>query len=136
MDKMKGLVAIVTGSSRGLGRAIATEYSREGAKVVACARPKTPTQLPGTVEQTAKEIRDQGGEALAIACDVSDEDQVQAMVRQVMDHYGRIDVLVNNAGIMILGESFLEIDTTRWDQLMGVNVRAAYLTCRISLHGF
>ena len=48
----------------------------------------------GTVEQTAKEIRDQGGEALAIAYDVSDEDQVQAMVRQVIDHYGRIDVLV------------------------------------------
>jgi len=133
VDKMKGLVAIVTGSSRGLGRAIATEYSREGAKVVACARPKSPTQLPGTVEQTAKEIRDQGGEALAIACDVSDEDQVQAMVRQVMDHYGRIDVLVNNAGIMILGESFLDIDTARWDQLMGVNVRGAYLTCRYVL---
>ena len=133
MDKMKGLVAIVTGSSRGLGRAIATEYAREGAQVVACARPKSPTPLPGTVDETAKEIRDQGGKALALACDVSDEEQVKDMVQQVMDQFGQIDVLVNNAGIMILGESFLDIDTARWDQMMEVNVRGVYLTCRYVL---
>ena len=127
---MKGLVAIVTGSSRGLGRAVANEYAREGARVVVCARPKSPMQLPGTVEETVGEIRNQGGEALGITCDVSDEEQVKAMVQQVVDHYGRIDVLANNAGIMILGESFLDIDTTRWDQIMGVNVRGPYLTCR------
>ena len=69
MDKMRGMVAIVTGSSRGLGRAIALEYGREGATVVACARPASPTQLPGTVAETAQAILDQGGESLAIACD-------------------------------------------------------------------
>ena len=133
MDKMKGMVAIVTGSSRGLGRAIAVEYGREGATVVACARPASPTQLPGTVDETAQEILNHGGESLAIACDVSEEAQVKAMVQQVMERYGKIDVLVNNAGIMILGESFLDIEPARWDQIMSVNLRGAYLTCRYVL---
>ena len=133
MDEMKGMVAIVTGSSRGLGRAIAIEYGREGATVVVCARPKSPTQLPGTIEETAQEILDYGGESLAIACDVSEEDQVKSMVRQVMERYGKVDVLVNNAGIMILGESFLDIEPARWDQMMNVNLRGAYLTCRYVL---
>jgi 3-oxoacyl-[acyl-carrier protein] reductase len=133
MDKMKGMVAIVTGSSRGLGRAIAMEYGREGATVVACARPTSPTQLPGTVDETAQMIIDHGGESLAIACDVSEEAQVKSMVQQVMDRYGKIDVLVNNAGIMILGESFLEIEPARWDQIISVNLRGAYLTCRYVL---
>ena len=130
MDKMKGLVAIVTGSSRGLGRAIAFEFAGEGAQVVACARSESPAPLPGTAHETAQQIRDHGGEALALACDVTDEQQVKSMVQQAMDQYGRIDVLVNNAGIMILGETFLDIDTARWDQLMNVNVRGAYLACR------
>ena len=133
MDKMKGLVSIVTGSSRGLGRAIAVEFAAEGAHVVACARPESTAPLPGTAQETAQQIRGQGGNALALACDVTDEQQVKSMVQHVMDQYGRIDVLVNNAGIMILGETFLDIDTTRWDQLMNVNVRGAYLACRYVL---
>ena len=133
MTSMKGMVAIVTGSSRGLGRAIATEYGREGATVVACARPQSPAPLPGTVNETAELIRSEGGEALAMACDVGNEQEVKAMVQRVVDRYGRIDVLVNNAGIMILGEKFLDIDTARWDNIMEVNVRGAYLTCRYVL---
>ena len=133
MTSMKGMVAIVTGSSRGLGRAIATEYGREGATVVACARSQSPAPLPGTAIETAELIKNEGGEALAVACDVGNEEQVKAMVRQVVDRYGRIDVLVNNAGIMILGEKFLDIDTARWDNIMEVNVRGAYLTCRYVL---
>ncbi len=133
MDKMKGLVAIITGGSRGLGRAIAAEYAREGARVAVCARAESPTSLSGTAHETARQIQDRGGDALAVPCDVSNEEQVRSMVRQVMECYGRIDVLVNNAGIMVLGESFLNIDTARWDQLMGVNLRGAYLTCRYVL---
>ena len=105
MDRMKDMVALVTGGSRGLGRAIAKEYAREGAKVVVCARSQSPAGLPGTLEQTVKDIQDQGGEALPVACDVSDEAQVSDLVQQVIDRYGRIDVLVNNAGIMVLGET-------------------------------
>ena len=133
MGKMDGLVAIVTGGSRGLGRAIAREYAREGAKVVVCARLQSPTGLAGTIDETARDIRAEGGDALPVPCDVSDEIQVKDMVERVMEQYGRIDVLVNNAGIMVLGESILEIDTARWDRNMAVNVRGPYLTCKYVL---
>ena len=68
-----------------------------------------------------------------MTCDVSDDEQVKDMVRRVMERYGQIDVLVNNAGIMVLGESCLEIDSARWDQLMAANVRGPFLTCRYIL---
>ena len=97
--QMNGLVVIVTGSSRGLGRAIAKEYARQGARVVVTARPSSPTGLPSTIHQTVDDIRGEGGEALPVPCDVSDEEQVRAMVQQVKHHYGQIDVLVNNAGL-------------------------------------
>ena len=127
---MQGLVAIVTGSSRGLGKAIAMEYARQGASVVVSARPESPTGLPGTISATADAIHAEGGDAFPIPCDVSDDGQVKEMVRLVMERYGRIDVLVNNAGIMVLGESLLEIDPLRWRQSMAVNVDGPYFTCR------
>ena len=130
MDRMKGMVAVVTGSSRGLGRAIAREFAREGASVVVSARPSSPTGLAGTAEETARAIEAEGGEAFALPCDVSDEAQVRSMVERTMDRYGKIDVLVNNAGIMVLGESIMEIDPARWDQSIAVNVRGPYLVCR------
>jgi NAD(P)-dependent dehydrogenase (short-subunit alcohol dehydrogenase family) len=128
--QMEGMVAIVTGASQGLGRAIAEAYAREGSKVVVTARPRSPTGLPGTAEQTAHEIQEAEGEALAIPCDMGEEDQVRRMVRHVMDRYGKIDVLVNNAGIMISSEPFLDIGPERWDALWAANVRGPYLTCR------
>ena len=132
-SKMAGMVAVVTGGSRGLGRAIAKEFAREGAKVVAGARPQSPTGLTGTVAETVADIQAQGGEAVEIPCDVSEEGQVKAMVQQTMERYGRIDVLVNNAGLMVLGHTILEIDPDSWDQLVAVNVRGPYLVCRAVL---
>ena len=128
--QMKGMVAIVTGASRGLGKAIALAYAAEGATVVACSRPTSPTGLAGSADDTASEIRENGGQALGIPCDVTDEAQVKAMVERVMDSYGRIDVLVNNAGLMIINEPFLDIDPNSWDNLMAVNIRGPYLCCR------
>ena len=130
MGQMDGMVAIVTGASRGLGRATAREYAREGASVVVCARSTSPTGLSGTLEETVEEIRFVGGDVFAIDCDVTDESQVNEMVRQAAERYGKIDVLFNNAGFMVLGESILEIDPTRWDQLMRVNVNGPYLCSR------
>jgi NAD(P)-dependent dehydrogenase (short-subunit alcohol dehydrogenase family) len=127
---MKGMVAIVTGASRGLGKAIAFAYANEGATVVACSRPTSPTGLAGTADDTAAEIRANGGNALGLGCDVTDEAQVKVMVDRVIDTYGRIDVLVNNAGLMIINEPFLDIEPHRWDNLMSVNVRGPYLCCR------
>ena len=118
MGKMEGMVALVTGGSRGLGRAIAKEYAREGASVVVCARRKSPTGLTGTIEETVADIRALGGEAFPVPCDVTNGAQVSQMVRQVMDRYGRIDVVVNNAGAMVLGQTILEISPSLWDQVL------------------
>ena len=130
MGQMDGMVAIVTGASRGLGRAIAREYATEGASVVICARSQSPTGLAGTLEETAAGIRDAGGDVLAVECDVTDEGQVNEMVRRAVERYGRIDALFNNAGAMVLGETLLEIDAARWEQLMRVNVNGPYLCSR------
>ena len=133
MGQMDGMVAIVTGASRGLGRATAREYASEGASVIICARSQSPTGLTGTLEETALDIRNTGGDVFAIDCDVTDESQVSEMVRRAKERYGRIDVLFNNAGAMVLGESILEIDPARWDQLMRVNVSGPYLCSRAVL---
>ncbi len=133
MGQMHGMVAIVTGASRGLGRAIAREYAREGASVVICARSQSPTGLAGTLAETASEISNAGGDVLAVDCDVTDEAAVNDMVRQAVDRFGRIDVLFNNAGLMVLGESILDIDAPRWEQLMRVNVNGPYLCSRAVL---
>ena len=133
MGKMDGMVAVVTGASRGLGRAIAKEYANEGASVVICARAQSPTGLAGTLEETAADIRNAGGDVLAVDCDVTDEAQVDAMVRQALDRYGNIDVLFNNAGAMVLGESILEIEPSRWEQVMRVNANGPYLCTRAVL---
>lgn len=131
--QMNDLVAIVTGASRGIGRAIAKEYARQGARVVVAARPKTTTGLSSTIYQTADDIQQVGGEAMPVPCDVADEGQVRAMVQQVTNHYGRIDVLVNNAGIFYPRKSLLEFESAQWDETMAVNVRGPYLTCRYVL---
>ncbi len=133
MSQMQDMVAIVTGASRGLGRAIAQEFAREGASVAICARANSPTGLTGTMDETAQAIRDAGGAVFPLVCDVTDEEQVQEMVRQVVERYGRIDVLFNNAGAMVLGESIQEIDPVRWNRIMTVNVTGPYLCSRAVL---
>ena len=129
-NKMDGMVAIVTGASRGLGRAIAREYASEGAKVVVSARRDSPTGLPGTAIETAEQIRAEGGEAMALTCDVTNEEQVMHMVGQAIDVYGKVDVLVNNAGVMVLGKDLLDIMPDEWDQSVETNLKGTYLCCR------
>lgn len=132
-NKMDGMVAIVTGASRGLGRAIANEFAAEGAKVAVSARHDSPTGLPGTAEETAADIRSRGGKALGLVCDVTNVDEVMAMVGRTIDVYGRVDVLVNNAGIMVLGETLMDIEPEKWDRSMAANLRGPYLCCRAVL---
>ena len=127
---MKGLITLITGGSRGLGKAIAIEYANQGATVIVTSRPDSPSGLPGTALETAHIINLSGGNALGIPCDITDEFQVNNVVKEVITQFGKIDVLVNNAGLMIPCEPFLDIDPVRWDQLMTVNIRGPYLACR------
>ena len=91
----------MTGASRGIGRATAIALAHEGADVVCTARSTqdAPSKLPGTIEDAAREIEALGRRALAIACDVSDEEQVASMVARTLREMGRIDLLVNNAAV-------------------------------------
>ena len=127
---MEGLVAVVTGSSRGIGKGIAKVFAEEGARVAVVARSEQEGgRLPGNIHLTVQEIQQAGGQAIAIRCDVTDEEQVQAMATAVMDAYGRIDVLVNNAGIQVNVE-LLDLQTRHWDLTMRVNLRGPFLCCK------
>jgi 3-oxoacyl-[acyl-carrier protein] reductase len=123
VNRLKDKVAVVTGSSSGIGKAIALRFGAEGAKVVVAAR------RMALCEQTADQIRKSGGEAWAIQTDVADEPQVERLIEETVKRYGRLDILVNNAGIF--GGKRLA-DTTRkdFDEVMNVNLRGTFFCCR------
>src|SRR5271169_4515591 len=98
---LSGRVAVVTGSSRGIGKALALRLAREGADVVVAAKSETSSEkLPGTIYDTAEEIRALGRRALAIPTDVRSDDAVRVMIERTIAELGRIDILVNNAGAL------------------------------------
>src|SRR3990170_3973318 len=129
---LAGQVAVVTGASRGIGRAIAVEFARAGADIVVAARSseKAPSKLPGTIEETARQVEAAGrrpngrpsGRALAVPMDVTDEAQIQAMAQRTLDEFGRADILVNNAGITFPAP-FSQTPLKRCDLVMNVNLR-------------
>jgi citronellol/citronellal dehydrogenase len=121
---LSGQVAVVTGASRGIGRAIAIDFARAGADIVAAARSsdKAPSKLPGTIEETARQVEAVGRRALAVPMDVTDEAQVQAMAQRALDEFRRVDILVNNAGISF-PTPFSQTSLKRWDLVMNVNLR-------------
>ena len=128
-----GKVAVVTGASRGIGKAIAIELAKEGADVVVAARTETPDgRYPGTIHQTADEIEALGRRALAVRTDLTKEADVQSMVGHVLDELGHIDILVNNAGVA-LQSPFMQITAKQWDIVMNVDVRGIFFCCRAVL---
>ena len=130
---LTGRVAVVTGASRGIGKALALRLAREGADVVVAAKSEQSTEkLPGSIHETAAEIRALGRRALAVATDVRDEDAIRNMVERTISELGRLDVLVNNAGA-IWTRPILETPPKRFDLMMGINARAAYIACYYAL---
>jgi NAD(P)-dependent dehydrogenase (short-subunit alcohol dehydrogenase family) len=132
--RLAGKVAIVTGASRGLGQYCALGYGREGAAVVVAARTEQQRDpgLPGTIYDTARMISEAGGEALALACNVADRESITAMVDAVMSRYGRIDVLMNNAGVLPAG-NLSTVDPRHWELEFRINVHGPFHCSRAVL---
>ncbi|NKB71206.1 MAG: glucose 1-dehydrogenase [Candidatus Latescibacteria bacterium] len=126
MDQLDGKVALITGSGSGMGRATASLFAREGARVVAVDIDAAGGQ------ETVESIHQEGGEAIFVAADVARAADVKAMVANTVETYGQIDILHNNAGVVLV--KFLE-DTSEeeWDHLMGVNLKAIFLAVKYAV---
>lgn len=120
MARLAGKVAIVTGAAMGIGRACAERMAQEGARVAV-----VDTQVESG-ESIAAGIRQRGGQARYFTCDVTGEDAVRALMRQVCDVFGRIDALVNNAGISGIDKPTHEVTEAEWDRVQAVNVKGPF----------
>ena len=129
MSKLAGKVAVVTGSGRGLGAAIATRYAQEGAKVVV-------TDIDGdNAKAVAERIKNAGGEAIAVLTDVSQKDQVDALVAATLDAFGGLHVMLNNAGLVRDAvKHVLEADVEFFDKVIAANLRGHYLCSVAAAH--
>lgn len=117
MHDVSDKVVMITGGSRGLGKAMSLEFARRGARVVVASRKLE------QCEKLAQELRQLGGEALALACHVGDWDSLEKVIDEVVKHYGRIDVLVNNAGMSPVAPSLLETSESLFDKIIAVNLK-------------
>lgn len=125
---MAGKVALVTGASRGIGRAIAVELASAGARVF-CVSTKA-----GGCDETVAACRASGAQAAALVADVSKAEQVDALAKALLDDAGKLDILVNNAGVTKDGV-FLRMSDADFDQVLGVNLKGAFLICRAFARG-
>jgi NADP-dependent 3-hydroxy acid dehydrogenase YdfG len=126
MGRLGGTAALVTGASSGIGAATALALAAEGAGVALVARRRD------RLDDLATRIAEAGGRALAVQCDVSDREQVQAAVAATVEHYGRLDTVVANAGVMLLGPS-LEASYEDWDRMVALNISGLMYTARAAL---
>lgn len=130
---LAGKTAFITGASRGIGLAIGKRIAREGANVVIAAKSAEPDpRLPGTIYTAAEEIKEAGGQALPVTCDIRFEDQVQAAVDTAVTHFGSIDICVNNASA-IFPRGVLDTPMKRFDLMHQVNTRGTYLVSKTCL---
>ncbi len=123
MGQLDGQVAIITGGGSGIGKAIARAFVREGCSVVIAGRTRS------RLEQTVQELGELPGEIVAIPTDVTDEPQVQALFRQTLDRFGKLDILVNSSGAFD-GGPIEEISLETWDKVIGANLTGPFLCTR------
>lgn len=121
---LKGKTAIVTGASRGIGRTLAEDLARSGAKVIV-----NYSSSPAPAEEVVESIRRQGGEALAIQADVGRIADIERLFQQSIEAFGRVDILVNNAGLMVT-KPLANVTEEDFDKLFTVNVKGTYFTCQ------
>jgi 3-oxoacyl-[acyl-carrier protein] reductase len=122
--RLKDRVAIVTGGSRGIGRAVSIALAREGAKVVVAGRTRA------TCDQVVDEIAAAGGAAIAVQADVSCESDVATMATATMERFGRIDILVNNAAVNMPYKTVADMSMDDWNRIVSVNLTGTFLCCR------
>lgn len=127
--KLEGQVAVVVGGARGIGEAIACTFAREGARVALVDLEKARPQLDGVV----RGVTQQGGDAVAMTADATDESQVNRMVADVLRRWGRLDVLVNSVGFRGPMVPVHEITEAEWDAVLDVNLKAVFLCCKAAL---
>lgn len=133
MGTLEGKVLFITGGSRGIGLAVALRAARDGARIAIAAKTSEPhPKLHGTIHSAADEIRNAGGEALPIQCDIRFQDQIDAAVAQTVDAFGGIDVCVNNASAISLTPT-LDTPVKTFDLMNQINYRGAWLTSRACL---
>ena len=125
--KLENKVVLITGGSRGIGKAVAAAFAREGAKLALCAR------STDEVQQTVAELRAMRAEAKGWTCDVTMEASVEEFVHGAQTTFGRIDVLVNNAGVMTRPAPMVELEVRKWDYTMAVNLRGPFLVTQAVL---
>jgi len=124
---LQGKTLFITGASRGIGLAIALRAARDGANIAIAAKSDRPNpKLPGTIHTAAREIEAAGGKALPLQVDIRDEERVAAAARQCAEHFGGIDILVNNASAISLTDT-LATPMKRFDLMFGVNVRGTFV---------
>jgi citronellol/citronellal dehydrogenase len=126
---LAGKVAFVAGASRGIGATVAAALAREGAAVAVAARSQNEGKVPGTIHSVAAGIVAAGGRALAVPCDVTSEDSVDAAVAATVEKFGGIDILIANAGVLWLGP----VETTplkRWQLCLNVNLTGVFLVTK------
>lgn len=126
---LRGQVAVITGSSRGIGRAIAERMAEHGARVVVSSRKQEPC------EEVAAAIRDRGGEAKVIPCNIGRKEELQALVERTLAEWGRIDALVCNAAVNPYFGPLTGIPDEAWDRIMASNIRSNHWLCSMVLPG-
>lgn len=132
LDSLKDRVVVVTGSARGAGRAQALAFAKEGAKVVVADRtvaPRPELLMHDSIFSVAEKIQQQGGTALPVKCDLREEQDIIALRDKVLQTFGTVHAVVNNAAITLSAKAW-EIPTQRWDMVMAVNPRATFLMCK------